>query len=65
MGKVFKCPVCNELLLEMTPTHARKHGMTRGEILDAYPELKQNIFGYGKRRPTNESSNETFPNAGK
>jgi C4-type Zn-finger protein len=45
---LLKCPICGKSLVEITPSHAKTHGLTKREILDMYPECKKGEFRFGK-----------------
>lgn len=60
----FKCPICNKVLGEVTPSHAKIHGMTKKQMLEKYPNLKLYAFSFGshsERRLRDESATKTLP----
>lgn len=54
-----RCPLCDKLLCEVTPGHAKMHGMTKLEFLEKYPNFRSGQFEYGAKfkNPVSESIN--------
>lgn len=46
----MKCPECNKELSEVTPAHAKTHGMTMQQMREKYPELIGKNFSYGRAK---------------
>jgi len=40
----FKCPVCGATLELLTHVHVNKHGMTKEQFLEKYPEYGSDIY---------------------
>lgn len=43
------CPICGKSYVEITPSHAKKHGMTLSEFKQANPGFKCSVFGLFKK----------------
>lgn len=43
-----KCPICGKLLVEITPSHVKTHGLTRPEFILMYPDCNLGSLRYGR-----------------
>lgn len=39
----FRCPICNQILKELSISHLRTHGLTVAEFIKKYPEHKNKV----------------------
>lgn len=44
INTAIQCPICGELVDLFTIAHVSKHGMTRDEFLDKYPEFDSTAY---------------------
>lgn len=66
MSLSFRCPVCNQILGMLVPSHVRKHGYESvQDFIKDYPEIafyRQNYANpktYKKQEGSNEQSRKT------
>jgi len=64
-GENFKCPVCGATLELLTHVHVAKHGMTKKQFLERYPEFSGDAYWGTAPIKVNENCTRAYREARK